>query len=127
MKTYYVYMLKCADKTYYTGFTNDLDRRLSEHQEGYNPKSYTHNRRPVELVFFETFNDPNNGIAFEKKIKKWSQKKKEALINKKWERLKELAKCKNETSHELLDEARSERSRGARSDMLFDNEGTKRG
>ena len=112
MKTFFVYILKCSDNTYYTGFTNDLDRRVAEHMEGYNSSSYTHNRRPLILVFFETFNDPNLAIALEKKIKKWSQKKKEALIEKNWEKLKELAECKNSTSHKrngVLDCARTDK------------------
>ena len=52
MKKYSVYILLCTDNSYYTGITNDIDVRLREHQEGYDPKSYTFFRRPVELVFF---------------------------------------------------------------------------
>jgi len=81
MKEYFVYILLCNDKSYYTGVTNDLERRLYEHHTGYNPKSYTYNKRPVELVFYETFNDPNQAIEFEKQIKGWSRKKKQAIIN----------------------------------------------
>ena len=99
MKTYYVYILKCFDDTYYTGITNDLNRRLTKHQDGYNHQSYTHKCRPVELVFFETFGDPNNAISFEERVKDRSRKKKEALIEQNWERLKKYAECKNESSH----------------------------
>jgi putative endonuclease len=83
MKTYYVYILKCSDDSYYTGVTNNLDRRVTEHSEGIYKKSYTFKRRPVQLVFCETFNDINKAIAFEKQIKSWSKKKKEALIERK--------------------------------------------
>ena len=91
---FYVYILKCSDGTYYTGFTNDLTRRLDEHESGKNKQSYTHERRPVELVFYETFTDPDTAIAYEKKLKKWSKLKKEALINAEYHKLPGLAKKK---------------------------------
>jgi len=97
MKTYYVYILKCSDNTYYTGFTNDIDKRFTEHQSGYAPTSYTH--RPVQLVFVEAFIDPKNAIEFEKRVKAWSRKKKEALITQNWIKLKKSSICNNETTH----------------------------
>lgn len=84
---FYVYILKCADGTYYTGFTNDLMRRVDEHASGKNKQSYTYDKRPVELVFYETFTDPETGIAYEKKLKKWSKQKKEALIHSEYHKL----------------------------------------
>jgi putative endonuclease len=87
MKTYFVYILKCSDNSYYTGFTNDLERRFGEHQSGKNKDCYTYNKRPLELMWFETFNDVLNAIAIEKQIKGWSRIKKEALIIQDWERL----------------------------------------
>ena len=80
MKTYYVYILKCSDNSYYVGVTNDLDRRFSEHQEGDDPNSYTYRRRPLSLVFHYSFIDINEAIDFEKQVKGWSRKKKEALM-----------------------------------------------
>jgi len=50
---YYVYILKCADGSYYTGSTDDLSKRIWQHQEGVTPGSYTFSRRPVELVWSE--------------------------------------------------------------------------
>jgi putative endonuclease len=79
-KIYYVYILKCSDESYYTGVTNNLERRLNEHQYGVNEGSYTYFRRPVELKFFEEFKYINQAIEIEKKIKKWSKGKKKALI-----------------------------------------------
>ncbi|MEZ5009551.1 MAG: GIY-YIG nuclease family protein [Chitinophagales bacterium] len=111
LKIYYVYILKCSDNSYYTGVTNDIDRRLIEHQTGINPKAYTHNRRPVELVFHYQFNDINQAIAFEKQVKGWNRKKKEALINDKWELLPSLSECKNQTSHKNYLSGQRERSR----------------
>jgi putative endonuclease len=99
MNYYFTYILECADKTYYTGITNDIDRRIAEHNEGENESAYTFTRRPVKLVFVEQFFDPNIAIEFEKQIKGWSRKKKEALIEENWNKLKELAICKNETNY----------------------------
>ena len=99
VKYLYVYILKCNDGTYYTGVTNNIEKRLLEHNEGINPESYTHSRRPVYLVFNELFTDYNLAIEWETKIKKWSVKKKEALINSDWKKVIEEAICKNETSH----------------------------
>jgi putative endonuclease len=99
MKFYYVYILNCSDKSYYVGFTNNLELRFNQHQEGINKESYTHSRRPVELVYCMKFNNPSEGIAFEKKIKGWSRKKKEALINDDWNKIEFLSICKNETHY----------------------------
>lgn len=92
MKQYYVYILKCSDNSYYTGFTNNIEQRLQYHEEGINPDSYTFTRRPLKLVFYTEFNDVNQAIAFEKQIKGWSRKKKEAIINDEWEKLPNLSK-----------------------------------
>lgn len=102
MKRYYVYILKCSGNSYYTGVTNDVERRLNEHNYGLNKESYTYNKRPVELVFCTEFNDINQAIAFEKQVKGWSRKKKEAIINDKWEDLKKLSECLNETTHKIF-------------------------
>ena len=87
MKTYFVYILKCSDNSYYTGFTNDLERRLGEHHSGKNKDCYTFDKRPIELMWFETFNEVLNAIAIEKQIKGWSRRKKEALISQDWDKL----------------------------------------
>ena len=77
---YFVYILRCADGKYYVGVTNDLDRRFAEHQQGLDPGSFTHNRRPVELVLVEWYQYIHHAIDREKQLKGWSRKKKEALI-----------------------------------------------
>ncbi|TDW47203.1 putative endonuclease [Flavobacterium sp. 270] len=100
MKQYYVYILKCSDESYYTGMTNDINRRLNEHNYGLNKESYTHDRRPLNLVFCTEFNDVNQAISFEKQVKGWSRKKKEAIINDNWNDLKKLSQCLNETNSE---------------------------
>ncbi|MFP9098307.1 GIY-YIG nuclease family protein [Flavobacterium sp. RHBU_24] len=92
MRLFYVYILKCADGSYYTGFTNDIDERLMQHNSGLNSSSYTYKRRPVEIVWLEMFTDPTIAISTEKQIKGWSRRKKEALINEDWEKLIEYSK-----------------------------------
>jgi len=92
MKTMYVYILHCADDSYYVGVTNDVNRRFAEHTEGIHKESYTYSRRPLQLVHFETFDGTNAAIAREKQIKKWSRKKKIALIKNNIKNLEELAK-----------------------------------
>ncbi|MDN5627728.1 MAG: GIY-YIG nuclease family protein [Weeksellaceae bacterium] len=94
MKRYYVYILLCTDNSYYTGVTNDLETRFLYHQMGYDPNAYTYNRRPVEIVYYTEFDDINQAIAFEKQLKGWSRKKKEAVINDEWEKLPNLSKRK---------------------------------
>ncbi|MEZ4722563.1 MAG: GIY-YIG nuclease family protein [Flavobacteriales bacterium] len=88
----YVYILKCSDGSYYTGVTNDMERRLNEHESRLNPDSYTASRLPLTLAFVERVSDPNQAIAIEKQIKGWSRKKKEALINGDFDLLVELSK-----------------------------------
>ncbi len=92
MNFYYTYILKCSDQFYYLGVTNDVERRLVEHQEGINSTCYTYSRRPLELVYFEKFIDILQAIAREKQLKGWSRKKKEALIEEREFSLKQLSK-----------------------------------
>ncbi|WP_423997481.1 GIY-YIG nuclease family protein [Maribacter sp. IgM3_T14_3] len=94
MITYYVYILKCADSTFYTGITSNLTTRLESHQSGSYKDSYTSKRRPVTLAFYCEFTDPNMAIETEKRIKKWSKAKKQALIDGEYDDLPNLAKKK---------------------------------
>jgi putative endonuclease len=94
MKIYYVYILKCSDNTYYTGFTSNLENRLVQHNQGKHIDSYTYKRRPVELVFYCDFTNVEIAIETEKQLKKWSRAKKEALIDGEFEKLPNLARKK---------------------------------
>jgi len=76
---HYVYILKCSDDTYYTGWTTDLNRRLLVHQDKKGAK-YTKARIPVELVYFETFNTKSEALKREIAIKKLTREKKILLI-----------------------------------------------
>ena len=95
MKTYYVYILQCSDKLTYTGVTNNISRRFKEHQIGLNKNCFTYKRRPSKLIFNQEFNDIEQAIFFEKKIKKWSAKKKYALANGEFDLLQILSECRN--------------------------------
>ena len=97
-KFLYVYILKCADDSYYVGVTNDVELRVAQHSSGANETSYTNSRLPVELVYVEQYADCNLAIAREKQIKGWTRAKKKALVDENWDKLRELAVCKNETS-----------------------------
>ncbi len=94
MKIYYVYILQCSDKTYYTGITSNLEKRFKEHQLGKHQESYTYKRRPLKLAFYCEFTEVGFAIDWEKRIKKWSRAKKEALINEEFKKLPNLAKKK---------------------------------
>lgn len=94
MKVYSVYILKCADSSYYTGITSNLSIRIEEHHSGKYQDSYTYSRRPLTLVYYCDFTNPEIAIAKEKQIKKWSRAKKEALINGEYDKLPNLAKKK---------------------------------
>jgi putative endonuclease len=98
MKSYYVYILKCIDNSYYTGITNNIERRMQEHNEGLNKTCFTYNKRPLLLVYHSVFTNPIEAIAFEKQIKGWSRKKKEALIIGDFELLKALSKNNQDKS-----------------------------
>jgi len=89
----YVYILSCADGSYYVGSAtgSDLNRRIAEHQSGIRP-GYTQSRRPVHLVWSEHFDRITDAIAMERKLKGWSRAKKSALIDGDWQTISRLSK-----------------------------------
>ena len=92
---YFVYILKCRDNSYYIGVTNNLERRLAEHNNGIDQKCYTYFRRPLKLVYSENYPEPFPAIQREKQLKGWSRKKKEALIKGQLNILPKLSKSKS--------------------------------
>ena len=88
--SFWVYILRCADKSYYTGHTDNLEKRLAEHRSG-EIEGYTSTRLPVKLVFFEEFPTRDDALASERQIKGWSRKKKEAVIKGNWHEVSRLA------------------------------------
>lgn len=107
MKTYYTYIVLCSDGSFYTGMTNDLDRRMKEHNEGLNPTCYTFKRRPLELKWHKENNRPMDAIKLGKQIKGWSKKKKVALIEGKINDLINLSKNYSEYGHPDLGKSSS--------------------
>ena len=77
---YYVYIVKCADGTYYTGRTNDLDRRLNKKKKKKSGAHYTKIRRPVELIYKEECISLSDSLKRELVIKKLTRKQKEELV-----------------------------------------------
>jgi len=92
MKTYYVYMLRCSDNSFYVGITSDPERRIAQHKLGLDPECYTFKRRPVELVHASDFREVTDAIAWEKQLKGWSRAKKRALIAGDWPDIQRLAR-----------------------------------
>ena len=88
----YMYILLCADGSYYTGSTTDLERRLEQHQNG-EGANHTKKRLPVSLLYYEEYSRIDEAFYREKQVQGWSRKKKEALIEGKSELLPLLAKA----------------------------------
>jgi putative endonuclease len=86
----YMYILECADGSYYTGSTTNLELRLEQHQNG-EGANHTKKRLPVKLVYYEEYPRIDEAFYREKQVQGWSRKKKEALINGKPELLPKLA------------------------------------
>jgi putative endonuclease len=87
----WMYILECADGSYYVGSTKDLERRMFEHKEGLGAK-YTSRRLPVELVYGEEYDRIDDAFYREKQVQGWRRAKRKALINSKPELLPALAK-----------------------------------
>jgi len=77
---WHVYIVECADGTYYTGITTDVERRLNEHNYSFKSAKYTRSRRPVKLVYVETSENRSTASRRESQIKKLSRNKKTLLI-----------------------------------------------
>jgi predicted GIY-YIG superfamily endonuclease len=92
---YFVYIVRCSDGGLYIGLTNDLIKRFTEHEEGQSVNCYTFKRRPLRLVYYETIPFLKEAIERETQLKKWSRKKKEALIKQDYHKLHLLAQCQN--------------------------------
>jgi len=88
---YFTYIVQCSDGFYYTGVTNDLERRVNEHNSGH-IEGFTSKRLPVILAYSQEFKLIEEAIRAEKQLKGWSRKKKEALIRGDFERLVALSK-----------------------------------
>ena len=88
--TAWVYILRCADGSYYTGLTTALDQRMAQHRAG-TFDGYTASRLPLDCVWTGAFQSIHEAIDYERRVKRWTRAKKEALIARDWERLQTLA------------------------------------
>ncbi|MBI4487629.1 MAG: GIY-YIG nuclease family protein [Deltaproteobacteria bacterium] len=88
---HYVYILRCADDSFYVGSAQDLDARVKTHNNG-GGAAYTFKHRPVRLVYSEVFRSEDEALTRERQLKLWSRGKKEALIKRDPERLKHLSR-----------------------------------
>lgn len=118
--TFWAYILKCADGSYYTGHTDNLELRLAQHHQGAIPTCHTVPRRPVELVYSQPFEDRDQAFRAERQIKGWRREKKEALIAGRFDLLPALArtaKARIESNAGVLRQAQCERmARGGEQD-----------
>jgi putative endonuclease len=89
---YYVYMLRCFDGSFYVGVTKNVDYRFGQHCHGIDPHCYTYNRRPLKIVFVGEFEWVHDAIAFEKRLKGWSHRKKRAFAEKAWDSVKRYSR-----------------------------------
>jgi putative endonuclease len=77
---YYVYIVECSDKTLYTGWTNNIEKRIQEHNSGKDGAKYTRARRPVKLAYVESFSSLSGALKREVRIKRLSRAEKLLLI-----------------------------------------------
>ena len=89
--SFYAYLLRCSDGSYYAGHTDDIDLRLAQHNDG-TFEGYTSRRRPVDLVWCDMFMTRDDAFWAERKLKGWSRAKKEALVAGDWELIRVLAR-----------------------------------
>ena len=91
---FWVYILRCADGSYYTGHTDNLERRIGQYQAG-ECTGYTAARLPVELVWSQETTTREEALSAERQIIGWSRKKKEAMMRVDWAEVSRLAKSKS--------------------------------
>jgi predicted GIY-YIG superfamily endonuclease len=96
MAASWVYILRCADDSYYVGSTSNIEHRIAQHQAG-EIRGYTQQRRPVGLLWTQEFRDIREAIRAERQLKGWTRRKKEALMNGDFAQLWELSKKKIST------------------------------
>ena len=91
---YFVYILRCADGSYYVGHSTDVPKRVARHNEG-RGANWTATRQPVRLVCQEEVGSEEAAIRRERQLKGWSRDKKQALVAGDTDRLRRLSKCRN--------------------------------
>ncbi len=100
--TFWTYILRCADGSYYTGHTDDFEARLAQHHQGLFLNCHTFTRRPVELVYSQNFDNRDDAFRAERQIKGWRREKKEALIAGRFDLLPPLARTSTDASFDKI-------------------------
>ncbi|MBC2713818.1 MAG: GIY-YIG nuclease family protein [Desulfobacteraceae bacterium] len=118
--SFYVYILKCRDGSYYTGHTDNLELRMAQHIKMAFPKCYTATRLPVELVFTQQFPTRQEALASERQIKGWSRKKKEAMMRGDWNEVSRLAQnaLRQAQDNRTLRQAQGDRNTAVRGELV---------
>jgi predicted GIY-YIG superfamily endonuclease len=88
----WVYILRCADNSYYTGVTSNIEQRLDQHY--HSAVGYVAKRKPFEFLWSAEFANIDDAIGFEKRVKGWTRAKKEALMRDDWPEIQRLARFK---------------------------------
>jgi putative endonuclease len=101
MKLYFVYILRCFDGSFYVGVTNDAEKRFAEHCYGIDPDCYTFSRRPLQLAHVSEFHWVDEAIAFEKRLKGWTHRKKRAFVEGSWSDLKRYSRGPDKQSFDF--------------------------
>ena len=105
---FWVYILRCADNSYYTGHTDNLEKRIAQHTIGEIKSCYTFTRRPLTLVSSQDFITREEALTSEQQIKGWSRKKKEAMMRGDWAEVSRLAKSPDTIRPESINPVRGE-------------------
>jgi putative endonuclease len=92
--SFWVYIVRCADNSYYTGHTDNLEKRLAAHKSG-EIEGYTATRLPIRVLFSEEFSTRQEALERERQIKGWTREKKAALVRGEWKEVSRLARSKN--------------------------------
>jgi putative endonuclease len=94
----FVYILRCADGSFYVGSARDLDERVKAHNTG-RGAAYTFKHRPVYLVYSEIFDTETAALNRERQLKRWNHKKKQALVEANFEQLKHLSTSRSQMAN----------------------------
>jgi tRNA/rRNA methyltransferase len=90
MKPFFMYMLQCNDGSYYVGHTDNIESRISAHNQGF-VEGYTKKRLPVTVVYVQCFGTRIEAITAERQVKGWSRRKKQALAENDWDKIKAIS------------------------------------
>ena len=108
LMSFWVYVLRCADGSYYTGHTDDLDWRMAQHEQGAIGSCYTCKPPPLVLAFSQSFETREEALSSERQIKGWSRRKKEAMMRGDWLEVSRLSKASTGSVHPSTSSGRTD-------------------